>query len=701
VSQPEAGGSRSSGSPPPAGPPSGAGATGLARLRSRPVVGAIAVILTLAAGVSFLALRRPASPTGSPGPGPSAPTAAQWQLGITTGDDIPYDPATIRSPTEGANQAKVWRADGTWWATMVGSGSQELRIARLDPATGRFVDTGTVVDERGRVAASVAWDGDRLAVLTAGDRPTESSAARITTFHLDPRTHTFVIDPDVPIALTDAGVTAPTIVRDGAGVLWFAAVQDEMLLVRHSVGDDRHWSADVSGALGADATPARTASLLWNGGRTTLAWSRTGDSDLHVATHADADPDTRWTADSVTVEGLHDAGGDLALAGATTPSGSRLFVAFEAGTVPNAGALAPGAVVATRAPDGTWATAQLGRTKDHLRTPTLAVDETNGLLLAIAGTSDGGVVVKPSRLDRPSFDVGVGIAVVGASGDPASAPSIAAGPADLTDGLLVLTSDDTAGRYRHAMIVLKGTGSGSPEPSPSSAPSGSGAPSPSGSPTSSGSPSAPPASGSPSPSGAPAGPIVLRVDTFDAWAEGTAPPTWSATGQSGGTGSLSVVAIRSDVDRSLRTTTTSRVGSVRACTTAPPTTTGSLTVSSLVRVDRLGTSDTTIASVRGPGGEAASLRITRHGLLAWYVGPVKRTSTVAVATGTWVRTRLSLDLIHHTWSWTVTTTEGKALARVSNAAWRQPDIPALDTVCVQPGEGAGSALTIDDVTVAR
>jgi hypothetical protein len=694
VSQPEAGGPRSSGSPPPAGPPKGTGATGLARLRSRPVVGAIAVILTVAAGVSFLALRRPGSPTVSPAPGPSEPTPAQWQLGITTGDDVAYDPATLRSPTAGANQAKVWRADGTWWATMVAAGTQELRIARLDPTSGRFVDTGTVVDERARVGAAVAWDGDRLAVLTAGDRPTESSAARITTFRLDARTRRYVIDPDVPITLTDAGVISPTIVRDGRGVLWFAAVKDDHLLVRHSVGDDRHWSPDLSGALGADVTTTRTASLLWNGGQTTLAWSRTGDSDLLVATHADADADGRWTPDSVPVEGLRDAPGALSLAAATASAGSRLFVAFEAGEVANAGALAPGAVVVTRAPDGTWATAQLGRTKDHLRTPTIAVDETNGILLAIAATSDGGIVVKPSRLDRPSFDVGAGIAVVGAPGDPASAPSIATGPADLTEGLLVLASDDTAGRYRHAMIALKPAGPASPEPSSSGSPT----PSSSGSVAPSGSPAP---STSPTPSGAAPAPVVLRIDAFDAWADGTAPPTWTASDESGGTGSLAIVAIRSDANRSLRITTTSRVGSVRACTSAPPTATGTLTVTSLVRVDRLGTSDTTIASVRGPGGEAASLRITRHGLLAWYAGTVKRTSTVAVGLGTWVRTHVSLDLVHHTWSWAVTTADGKAITRASGAAWRQADVPALDTFCVQPGEGAGAALTIDDLMVVR
>jgi len=173
------------------------------------------------------------------------------------------------------------------------------------------------------------------------------------------------------------------------------------------------------------------------------------------------------------------------------------------------------------------------------------------------------------------------------------------------------------------------------------------------------------------------------------------------TGESGGRGRATIVAVRSTTNRSLQVATTSATGGVRACTDFPVTATGTLTVTSLVRIGGGPTSDTTIGSVRGPGGEAASLRVTSHSLLAYYAGATKVTTSTAVAGGAWYRMSITLHLAARTWDWSVATAAGSRIAGHAGVAWRQPEVTALDTVCGQSGERPGAVLVLDDLTVAR
>jgi hypothetical protein len=647
---------------------------------------AVAVVAGFGLVLGRSALERHPGPSVSLGPGPSdspSPAAIGVPLVATSHVDGAFDVAQTHGPTAGPAQSKLWFAEGAWWATLVDPPTQEVHIGRLDPATQTWSDTGTLVDERLHVRADALWDGTHLTIVTAGDKPTVNQALRVSQFHFDAKTGRFAIDSDLPIALSTGGVDTPVLVRDSGGVLWLAYVDQTRLVVRHTAGDVWHWSPAVPAAIpGADGA-IRTAALTADGARVTLVWNRVADDALRVAQHADgADPAT-WTTDSTTVAGLRDAPGGLSIRTVTTDAGSRLFVAFE--TAPdrrvNANTLAPGSIVMVRDADGAWSNVQLGRVKDHLTSPILIVDQSHAILVAVAFVpSSGTIVYKQSALDKVSFESGRGSDLVASTSDPnLQNPTSTKQAVDLTAGLVVLGADDGTGHYAHGWLAT-------------SAPGASAGPSASGS---------PPPSGPPPPVAASAHTILLH-DTFDPWAVGTrSPPGWSGSPESRGTGLVEVVGLPTKVHHSLLVRTTSAAGSIRACTGFAPTSTGAITVTERFQLAGIGTSDATIGSVRGPGGEAASVRVTRHHLLAYYAGTRKVTTSIALRTGVWYGSTVVIRPAGHTYDWTVTNAAGRVVARISGIHWREASVPAVDTLCIQAPQGRGASILLDDTEVLR
>jgi hypothetical protein len=174
-----------------------------------------------------------------------------------------------------------------------------------------------------------------------------------------------------------------------------------------------------------------------------------------------------------------------------------------------------------------------------------------------------------------------------------------------------------------------------------------------------------------------------------------------ASGEGRGGGLVAVVAGPGKTGRSLLVRTTSLLGSIRACTSFAPTGSGPVTVAELFQVGGGGPSDTTVGSIRGPGGETASVRVTRHQLLSYFDGTRKVTTTVAVRAGVWYRSTIIVRPETHTYDWTVANAAGKAIYRISRVHWRQAAVPAVDTFCAQAAQGRGSSVLIDDLEVLR
>jgi hypothetical protein len=653
----------------------------------RTLVAGMALLAVTIAVVLGLVVGR-AAPVASPGPsisgspstsGGSPSPAAGITLIATSHVGGAYDIALTHTPTAGQPQSKLWFAEDAWWATLIDPATQELHIARLDPATQAWTDTGTLIDDRPHVRADALWDGTHLTVVSAGPKATANQSLRIAQFQFDARTGRFEIDPDLPITLTAAGVSDPVLARDSKGILWLAYVDQARLILRHSVGNVWHWSPaavpPVSGAAGA----IRAAALTADGSRVTVAWNRVDDDTLSVGQHIDgADPGT-WAVDSVHVPGLANAPGGFSIRSVAADAGSRVFVAFELAPdrSANANPLAPGAVVMVRETDGSWSNVQLARVKDHFSTPVLAIDDRGGTLVAIAFvTSSGTIAFKQSPLDNVSFESGGGTDLIASSADPGLRdPTTTKQAIDLTSGLIVLGADDGTGHYAFGRLATTaGTAVGSPAPSgPSS---------------------------SPPPIAAGAGTILLH-DTFAPWAVGTRlPAEWPTTAEGRGSGVVAVAGAPGPSGRSLLVRTLSFLGSIRSCTSFAPTGT-SITVSEVFELTAVGGSDTPVSSIRGPGGEAASVRVTRHGLLAFYNGQIKVTTALAIRPGVWYRVMIVTKPASHTYDLAIVNAAGRLLYRTAGVHWRQAGIPALDTFCAQSPQARGGAILIDELEVRR
>jgi hypothetical protein len=654
--------------------------------RRKQVAGMVLLAVTIVVGLGLILGR--GAPVTSPGPsisspplpsGGSPPPTAGVALTATSHVGGAYDIALTHTPTAGQSQSKLWFAEGAWWATLIDPTTQELHIARLDPATQTWADSGTLVDDRPHVRADALWDGTHLTIASAGPKTNANQSLRIAQFHYNARSGRFEMDPDLPITLTAAGVSDPVLASDSKGILWLAYVDQTRLILRHSVGDVWHWSAaaapPVSGADGA----TRAAALTADGSRVTIVWNRVDDDTLRVGQHVDgADPGT-WAVDSVHVPGLTNGPGGFSLRTVATAAGSRVFVAFELAPDRSSSAnpLAPGAVVMIREADGSWSNVQLARVKDHFSTPVLAIDDHPGTLIAIAFvTSSGTIAFKQSPLDRVSFESGGGTDLIASSADPGMRdPTSTKQAIDLTSGLIVLGADDGTGHYAFGRLAT----------------------------------TADPAVGSPSPSGPSSSPppvaagasTTLLHDTFAPWAVGTRLAVdWVTTAEGRGSGVVVVAAVPVPNGRSLLVRTTSFLGSIRSCTSFAPTGT-SITVNEAFELTAVGGSDTPVGSIRGPGGEAASIRVTRHGLLAFFNRQVKVTTALAIKPGLWYRVTIVTKPATHTYDLALANAAGRVLYRVAGVHWRQAAIPALDTFCAQSPQARGGAVLIDDLEVRR
>jgi hypothetical protein len=649
------------------------------------VAGLVGGLTALAVLSAIQSPARPRPSTGTPVPSGSASPSGPPTVGLATTaayEDGSFGTSLTHKPTAESAQAKLWFNDGTWWATLVDPSNGDLRIARLDWPTQQWQDTGTLVDERVGIRADTLWDGTHLTIVAAGPRPTGGQAARLIRFHYDAKVRRYIVDPDFPITLVATGVETPTIARDSKGLLWLAYVAAGSVVVRHTVGDDYHWVAEPANAIAGLAGNAQEASIASYGGRVALGWSVSSDDSLRVAIHQDADPDTTWSSTTTVVTGLRYGTDPLALRAYSTPAGWRLFVALGTGQDPTAKSspLAPAVVLMVLEPDGSWANVQVARNKDNLVHPIVVLDLDNQLVYVVAATSNTGqIVYKRSHLDPIGFEAGVGDPLIASPVDAAVAnPSTTKQDVDGASGLVVLAADDTSGRYLHGAVAIRDL---------ALAPARLGDAGPGASPT--------------TPPPAPAVVNILAHDTFDPWALGSSNPEgWTATSEGGGKGTLSIVAGSSATDHVLRLLGTSGRGSLRACLSTPASASGVVTATELVRLNRVGGSDATIGSIRGPGGEAASVRVTRHNLLGYFNGSAKVTTTVPFRAAAWYRSTIVVNLRTRTYGWTLTPVGGRAVINVKGVHWRGAALTSVDSVCIQTaGSSPGQAIFLNDVIV--
>jgi hypothetical protein len=638
------------------------------------VIGGIAALVSVNQGPSPTPTRRPSASLPVSSQEPAVPPPPP---GVSFSDFV-VDPTVVRAPTTSTAQSKLWFNDGAWWGALFGPTSKRLGIFRLDPATQVWADTGTLIDERPVVDADVAWTGKYLYVVGGGSRPSDNHAIRVRRFDYDAETGSYRMAPDFPVTIHPIGASAAVIAVDTTGVGWVTFVADGKVWLTHTLDNDRSWSPPVA-MTGTEAAVdiADVSSIVAYGpGRMGVLWTNQR-AGVYFSSHEDGGADDAWSPPEAVVEGQRP---DAQLSMTTYPiDGAPAGVAAAISTtLDQAGgrALDPLTLLATREPSGTWDTTLVGLVRDRHARPIVLVDAEQETI-AVAATSPGSggaIYYKRSPLDEIQFDTGIGVPLVSSPVD-LTLDNVTAtkGPMTAESGLLVLASDRTSGRYLHGVVDLGG-GPPAADPADPDRPT---------------TPSAPPKGTT----------TTLLQDTFEPWPIGRARSTGWYVRPEDPPGSLSIV---SDGGRgkALRVPS-SRLG-VRGCRDFAPIPDVVQTVRARVRLSRIGIEDAVLLSVRGSGGESASIRVTDLNQLSWFNGSVKIRSTVRIRPGAWYRITAVIDQKNRTYAMRVSTDGGTRLASASGLRWRQAAVRTVDSVCAETAAAPpAQAIDFADVSVVQ
>ena len=645
------------------------------------VLVALTLILGIAVAVSVAGPTPPPLPTGSNGPRSEFPVEDPGGLAVRAFKDFSVLPGPPTEPAGRQLQSRLWTIDGRWWGAMVEPVSRETRIYELSPDGSTWSDTAVRLDERVGAMADVLSFGDHLYVASAVPGRSTSKGVRVSRFSRSPEGR-FVLDPNFPVELTERGVEAASIARDGSGRLWAAFVQDGRVLVAHSTVDDAVW--DVPRPVPGDATPVGqrdVATLVEDGkGSLGLVWSYASEQTIRYAERDNGDPPEQWRPSEVAFEGLPLA--DEPISAAAGADGT-IFVAVDTAVAdaPDAGQSDPASVILERDAGGAWRSSLISRVEDHLGQPITVVDRAASEVYVLATTPRHGGSVQLTRAaaDRLQFPVGLGLTVISDASNPEIAYLTSAKQAiDVRDGLVVLGFDDKTGFYWHAVIgPAEATG---PSPTP---------PAPSGA-----SPSlAPP----PSAGGASA----LFTDNFDPWPlDGPISNGWRL-GPSGVSGSLIAVQDASGSGRNAQLQPEGPAA-VRACKAFTPVAAGALQAEVRVLLNGIGAADAVITSLRDQAGESASVRFGQGGTFAYYSGQAKIRSAAPFALKTWYRSAVTVHLESQTYDWRLSRDDGSRILEVKAIPFRESAANQISEICVQTSVGATKAgLRFDDVRISR
>ncbi len=633
------------------------------------------VLIAVLVALAGLVLSRLPGPT----PGPTTAPTTSHPPSTPRPDDAtvrafpgtPLLPGPPVEPIGRPTQSRLWVIDGTWYGMVIDPGTRETRIGVLDADGSRWTDTGVLVDERPGAMVDVVWDGRRLVTISALPGRSTDDGVRVARFGRDDAGR-FVRDPNYPVALTERGVTAATIARDGTGRLWAAFVQEGKVLVAHTTTDDAIWSAPAelpgSGPVGDDDL---AAVLSTGDGRVAIVWSDTPAGTVRAALRSDDDPLERWGEPEVAFADLPLAPRPISAAAAE----GTIAVGIQAAIAAQPGTSDPDSLVAIRDPDGAWRTALTSRVGDRLGTPVVALDPAGGYVYALLTSPRraGQVYLKRSTLDRLEFPAGRGLLVID---DPSSPPEIesistAKSPLALADTFVIAGLDEASGIPWHALI-------GPPESTPR--------------------PSASP--GTPAPSSEPSPTDAARIlvqDDFAPWPEGATIGNGWELGPADAEGTL--VADGGSPEERHAALRSATEGAVRVCKAFAHVTTGDLLVDVAIRADTIGAADVIITSIRSGSAESASVRFGQGGTFAYYAGATKVRTTAPNQLDRWLHSRVTVHVGNGTYDWRLTTPDGTVIVRERGIPFREP-ADGASSVCIGTSSGPGRPVVrFDDVRV--
>jgi hypothetical protein len=370
-------------------------------------------------------------------------------------------------------QSKLWWNDGSWWSVLFDVRSQTHHVFRLDRATGQWLDTGTMVDNRPKTRSDVLWDGTRLYVAShvrasSSTGSASGNPARLYRLSYDPVTRTYSRDAGFPVAIGNHSTEALTLDRDSTGTLWATWTQNTRVYVNNTVGSDAAWGVPFVPALaGITSLDADDISAVVTfAGRTGVMWSNQNTSAMYFAMHTDGADRTDWQPSRTAIQGPKSSDDHISLKSLQTDPEGRVFAAIKTGLDEAGGSSsAPQILMLARDPStGDWQSAPVGRISDCHTRPIVVVDAAERKLHVFATAPESGcpftgtpgtIFMKSSALDDLSFPLGRGTPVMrDASSANLNNATSTKQSVDATTGLVVLASNDATQRYWHADLPV-------------------------------------------------------------------------------------------------------------------------------------------------------------------------------------------------------------------------------------------------------
>jgi PKD repeat protein len=390
----------------------------------------------------------------------------------------PSTQGTGGAPTGEKPESKLWWNDGRWWADMYHSPSGTYHIWWLDRSVSpeRWVDTGTVLDNRPKSRADTLWDGTHLYVASAMSAASNGSVAdgnptRLYRYSYNSLTRNYTLDFGFPVSINNVSSETIVIDKDTDGRLWATWAQNGSVYYNVTApGQDANWGAPAplpaadAGGLDADDISTlvafgRPSSQGGSGGQIGVMWSNHAASTTYFAVHNDGDPVNSWQpTETVTVPGPKQSDDHLNVKQLQTDNSGRIWAVIktsldEAG----AGSGAPQIVVASRGSRGGWSRATFGTVGDCHTRPVLMLDSTNSLAHVYATAPDSGcpfagsagsIFKKTSSMNNLSFTSGRGTPVMRTAGSPnLNNVTGSKQTVDASTGIVMLASNDATKQY--------------------------------------------------------------------------------------------------------------------------------------------------------------------------------------------------------------------------------------------------------------
>jgi PKD repeat protein len=408
--------------------------------------------------------------------------------------DVGYEGASFSgtgTPT-GTKRAEsvLWWNDGSWWANMWDTASQDFHIFRLNVTTQTWQDTEVTTDTRANTHADVRWDGTRLYIsshefVSDEQSATSGSPSYLYRFSYNSATDTYTLDTGFPVQINNMRTETLVIDKDSTGKIWATWQQGNQIYLNRTLnGDDRQWGTPfVFPNAAANVTVDDNAALIaFGGNKMGLMWSNQGGSNyaMWFAFHQDGASDTTWSAPEKALQGPSDADDHINLKSLQADASGRVFAATKTS---NSSASTALVMLSVRNTNGAWSRHPVALVSDCPNRPLLLIDEQNNVIHMFytapgppnySCTSSGGAIyTKTSPLNSVSFTNGRGTPVI-VDADSPFVHDVSSTKQNLngTTELVVLAINGSTRRYWHHYQALPGGSSATPSPTltPSPAP---------------------------------------------------------------------------------------------------------------------------------------------------------------------------------------------------------------------------------------